>query len=172
MKRTIAAVVLAGILCAAQAFAAAEHKTGVVDFQRAVSETKEGAAARSALLKRSEQLNDELKVIQGEFEKLKGDLEKNGSTMTPEARNEKELQLQQKGRDFQKRQRDAQEEMKQTEADLIQKLVGKLSLLMGKIGEDEGYEIIVEQSAGVRFYSKKVDVTPELIKKADEAYSK
>ena len=29
-----------------------------------------------------------------------------------------------------------------------------------------------EQNAGVRFFSKKIDVTPLLIKKADEMYGK
>lgn len=172
MKRIITALALATTIIAVPAFAASEHKIGVVDLQRAVSETKEGIAARALIFKKSEQLNNELKGIQGDFDKLKAELEKDGSSMKAEIRGEKELQLQQKSRDFQKRQRDAQEELKQMEADLLQKLIGRLSLLMGKIGDEGKYELIIEQSTGVRFYSKNADITPILIKKADETPDK
>ena len=172
MKHIITALALATTIIAAPVFAASEHKIGVVDLQRAVSETKEGVAARALIFKKSEQLNNELKGIQGDFDKLKAELEKDGSSMKAEIRGEKELQLQQKSRDFQKRQRDAQEELKQMEADLLQKLIGRLSLLMGKIGDEGKYELIIEQSTGVRFYSKSADITPILIKKADETSGK
>jgi len=92
--------------------------------------------------------------------------------MKPDVRVEKERLLQQQGRDLQKRQRDAQEEVKLMEAELLEKLIAKLSLLMGKIGDEGEYTLIVDQSAGVRYHSKKNDITPLLIKKADEAYKK
>jgi outer membrane protein len=171
MKQIIAALALFAII-ALPPFAAASDKIGVVDMQRAVSETKEGVAARNDILKKTEQLNNELKRIQTDFEKVKGELEKGGATMKADVRAEKERQLQQKGRDFQKRQRDAQEEIKQMEADLLQKLINKLSLLLGKIGDEGGYALITDLSGGVRFYSKSVDITPLLIKKADETYGK
>ncbi len=172
MKRTIAALVLATIIAATSAFAAPDQKIGVVDLQRAVSETKEGVAARADIFKKTEQLNSELKGIQVDFEKLKADLEKDGASMKAEVRAEKESRLQQKSRDFQKRQRDAQEEIKQMEADLLQKMINRLSLLIGKIGDEGEYAVIIEQSVGMRYYSKNVDITPLLIKKADETYAK
>lgn len=172
MKRTIVALALTSIIAAVPAFAAQDQKIGVVDLQRAVSETKEGVAARADIFKKTEQLNNELKGIQGDFEKIKADLEKNGASMKADVRAEKEGQLQQKSRDFQKRQRDAQEEIKQMEADLLQKMINRLSLLMGKIGDEGNYAVIIEQSAGMRYYSKNVDITPLLIKKADETFGR
>ena len=172
MKRVITLLFLIAMISATSVFAASEQKIGVVDMQRAVSESSEGGAARAEIFKKTEQFNNELKSIQSDFEKLKAELEKDGSNMKAETRAEKERQLQQKSRDFQKRQRDAQEEIKQLDADLLQKMMGRLSQLMGKIGEDEGYSLIIEQGAGVRFYSNKIDITPLLIKKADETYGK
>ncbi|MEI7817501.1 MAG: OmpH family outer membrane protein [Desulfuromonadales bacterium] len=172
MKRTIAALVLTAIVAVTPAFADSSQKIGVVDLQRAVSETKEGVAARADIFKKTEQLNNELKSIQGDFEKLKAELEKEGTGMKAEARAEKESRLQQKSRDFQKRQRDAQDEIKQMEADLLQKMINRLSLLMGKIGDEGNYAVIIEQSVGMRYYNKNVDITPLLIKKADETYGK
>ncbi len=172
MKRLIVTGALVAGLAALPGFASAETKIGVVDMQRAVSETAEGVAARASIFKKSEQLNNELKGIQSDFEKLKAELEKDGSSMKQDVRADKEQQLQQKSRDFQKRQRDAQEELKQMEADILQKLVGRLSLLIGKIGEREKIELILDQSAGVRFYSKSIDITPQLVKMADETNGK
>lgn len=172
MKRIIAALVLTTAMAATSAFAAADQKIGVVDLQRAVSETKEGIAARADIFKKTEQLNNELKGIQSDFDKLKTELEKDSSSMKADVRADKERLLQQKSRDFQKRQRDAQEEIKQMEADLLQKMVNRLSLLIGKIGDEGEYAVIMEQSAGMRYYSKSVDITPILIKKADETNGK
>ena len=168
----VSVLLLTAVVATVPAFAASEQKIGIVDLQRTVSETKEGGAARAEIFKRTEQFNNELKGIQGDFEKLKTELEKEGASMKGETRAEKERQLQQKSRDFQKRQRDAQEELKQIDADLLQGMIARLSLLIGKIGEEEGYSLIIEQNAGVRFFSKKIDVTPLLIKKADETYGK
>lgn len=171
MKQIITLLTLATLLSTAPAFSA-EMKIGVVDLQRAVSETKEGVAARNEIFKKTEQFNAELKTIQTGFDKLKAELEKDGAAMKGEVRAEKEQQLQQMIRDFQKRQRDAQEELKQIEADMLQKLVTKLALIMGKIGDEGEYSLILEQRDGVRYISKKVDITPLVIKKADEAYAK
>ena len=168
----VSALLLTAVVATVPAFAASEQKIGIVDLQRTVSETREGGAARAEIFKRTEQFNNELKGIQGDFEKLKTELEKEGASMKGETRAVKERQLQQKSRDFQKRQRDAQEELKQIDADLLQGMIARLSLLIGKIGEEEGYSLIIEQNAGVRFFSKKIDVTPLLIKKADEMYGK
>jgi outer membrane protein len=156
----------------APVFAVAGQKIGIVDMQRAVSETREGGDARAVIFKRTEKLNNELKGIQSDFEKLKTELEKEGAAMKAETRADKERLLQQKSRDFQKRQRDAQEELKQLDADLLQSMINRFSLLLGKIGEENAYDLILDQSAGVRFFNKKIDVTPLLIKKADETFAK
>lgn len=167
MKRLMVALALfavAGVLPAQ----AAPERVGVVDMQRAVSESKEGRAARAEVLKRTEQYNAELKALLEQIEGLKSDLKKNGSTLSAEQRGEKEQQLQQKGRDFQKRQRDAQEELKQLESDRVNTIVKRLGVLLGKIGDEEGYAVILDQAVGVRYLSKAVDMTPLLVKKADE----
>lgn len=167
MKRLLLVLVLSVISGAFPAQAAPE-RVGVVDMQRAVSESKEGKAARAEVLKKKEQYNAELKALLEQIESLKSDLKKNGSGLSAELRREKEQQLQQKRRDFQKRQRDAQEELKLLETDLVNVIVKRLGLLLGKIGDEEGYAVILDQAAGVRYLSKVVDVTPLLVKKADE----
>jgi len=167
MKRLIVAFALFAVAGVVPAQAAPE-RVGVVDMQRAVSESREGKAARAEVLRKKEQYSAELKTLLEQIEGLKSDLKKNGATLSAELRGEKEQQLQQKGRDFQKRQRDAQEELKLLETDRVNLIVKRLGLLLGKIGDEGGYAVILDQAAGVRYLSKAVDVTPLLVKKADE----
>jgi len=167
MKRLIVALALFAVAGVVPAQAAPE-RVGVVDMQRAVSESREGKAARAEVLRKKEQYSAELKTLLEQIEGLKSDLKKNGSTLSAEQRGEKEQQLQQKGRDFQKRQRDAQEELKLLETDRVNAIVKRLGQLLGKIGDEGGYAVILDQAVGVRYLSKAVDVTPLLVKKADE----
>jgi len=172
MKRVLAAGILAALLVSGTAHAAPEANIGTVDLQRAVSESKEGAAARASLLKKTDALNAELKVLLAEAEKLKAELEKGSDKLSADERAEKSRLLQKKGRDFQNRQREAQEELKQTESDFLKKLLAKFGVLLAKIGEDDNFTVILDRNAGVFYAGTQTDVTPALVKRADEEYRK
>ena len=152
------------------AFAAAEGKIGTVDLQRAVTESKEGGAARAELLKRTEQLNAELKQLLAETDKLRGEFEKEGDKLREEERAEKQRHLQKKAREFQLRQAEAQEELKQTESAALKRLVGKFGAILNKIGTDGDYAAILDRNSGVYYAGKKTDVTPLLVQQADKEY--
>jgi len=170
MKKLLASGILAALLAAGAAYAAPVEKIGTVDLQRAVSESKEGAAARESLLKRTELLNAELKVLLAEAEKLRAELEKGSDALSADERAEKTRLLQKKGRDFQNRQREAQEELKQVESDHLKKLVPRLTAILARIGEEENFSVILDRSAGVFYAGSKTDVTPTLVELADKQY--
>ncbi|HBG08297.1 MAG: hypothetical protein A2075_11675 [Geobacteraceae bacterium GWC2_58_44] len=172
MKKTLVSGILAALLATGAAHAAPVEKIGTVDLQRAVSESKEGAAARADLLKQTELLNAELKVLLAEAEKLRTELDKGSDTMSADERAEKSRLLQKKGRDFQNRQREAQEELKQIESDHLKKLVAKLGVILAKIGEEEKFSVILDKNTGVFYAGGQTDVTPTLVKKADKEYQK
>lgn len=172
MKRTLAAGILATLLVTGAAHAAPAEKIGTVDLQRAVSESKEGAAARALLLKQTDAFNVELKTLLAEFERLQAELEKSAGAMSEDERAEKSRLLQKKGRDFQNRQREAQEELKQIESDHLKKLVAKLGALLAKIGEEENFSVILDKKSGVFYAGERTDVTPKLVKKADQEFQK
>lgn len=143
-----------------------------VDLQRAVSESKEGMAARADLLKKTEQFNADLKVMLAEIEKSRAEFEKVAPTLSVEERAEKELALQKKGRDFQNRQREAQEELKQLESDHLKKLLAKFRVVMAKMGEEDHYAVILDRSVGVFYTGKEIDITAQLIQRADKDYGR
>ena len=172
MKRTLASGMLAALLATGVAHAAPVERIGTVDLQRAVSESKEAAAARANLLKQTELFNTELKALLAEVEKLRAELEKGSETMSAEERAEKSRLLQKKGRDFQNRQREAQEELKQIESEHLKKLVARLGAILAKIGEEEDFSVILDKNSGVFYAGSKTDLTPMLVKKADQEYQK
>ena len=123
MKRVLSTGILAALLATGVAHASSQPNIGTVDLQRAVSESKEGAAALANLIKKGEILNSELKALLADAEKLKAELEKGSDKLSTDQRAEKTRLLQKKGRDLQNRQREAQEELKQTESDYLKKLL-------------------------------------------------
>lgn len=170
MKNICIAIALGFILAVNPAVAATKAKIGVVDLQRAVSETKEGIAARATIQKMTEQYNAELKSMLTEIEKLGAEL-KNDKKPSNDARIEKEKLLQKKNREFQNRKRDAEEDLKLQENGYLVKLVNRLGLLMEKIGDEEGYSAIIDRSSA-RYVAKESDITAILVKRADSEEAK
>jgi len=172
MKRLSVSAMLISFLASGVAYAAPQINIGTVDLQRAVSESKEGAADRASLLKKGEVLKTELKVLLEAAEKLKAELEKGSDKLSADERAEKTRLLQKKGRDFQNRQREAQEELKQVENDYLKKLLAKFGTILKKIGDDDNFTVILDRNAGVFYAGSKTDVTPALVKRADDEYQK
>jgi len=169
MKRIIIAIIL---LVSSTAFAAAPPKIGVIDLQRAVSESKMGIAARAVIIQKTEQLNADLKFQLADIEKLRAEFEKDAAKLSPEAKLEKERLIQKKSRDLQNRQRESQEEIKQMEADSLSKILNHLGGILAKLGDDGGYAIIIEKGVGTTYFSKQIDVTPIVVKMSDTGNEK
>jgi outer membrane protein len=165
MNRILFTVIL---LVSSAAFAATPPKIGVVDLQRAVSESKAGMAERVKMLQKTDQINAELKLRLAEIEKLKAEFEREASKFTQEVRLVKERLIRKKSRDLQNLQRESQEEIKQIEADSLNKILNHLGGILGRLGDEGGYAIILEKGGGTTYFSKQVDVTPLLIKMSDE----
>jgi len=157
---------------AGTASAATENRIGTVDLQRAVTESKEGSVARADLLKKTEQLNAELRGQLADAEKVRAELEKESGKLSVDERAEKQRLLQKKMRDFQNRQREAQEEIKQAESDSIRKIIAKFGVILEKLGADGDYSAILDRNSGVFYAGKKTDVTPLLVKQADQEYQR
>ena len=172
MRRTFVALVIAFVMTAGQALAVSEVKIGVVDLQRAVTESKEGIAARAELLRKTEEFNAELKLMMADFEKMRAELEKDASKLSTDAKAEKEKQIQKKGRDFQNRQREAQEEIKLLETEQVKKVVLHLGAVLARIGDDGNYTAVLDRNTGVFYASKGIELTTVLVKRADEEYRK
>ncbi|MEW6416909.1 MAG: OmpH family outer membrane protein [Nitrospirota bacterium] len=152
-------------------FAADIIKFGSMDLQKALNESEAGKKAKSdleTLIKSKESIiNEKSKVV----EKLRGELEKQSSVLSAEARKSKEDELEKLLREYQRAVQDSQAEIKKKEGELTETIIKELREIVEKIGEEEGYTLIVEK--GLVLYSNKgIDLTDTVIKKYNESKAK
>jgi len=169
-KITIALVAL--LLFAAPAFAAT--KIATVDLQKALNLSKAGAAAKAEIAAQAKELETEFKIKQGEFLKLKGELEKQAALLSDTAKEEKIKEYQKRATELQQFKQNAQRKLQQEDGKRTQSILKELSVLLKKFGKDGGYTLIVERSEGGVVYSADNvdDLTDKLIKAYDASKKK
>lgn len=151
--------------------AAENIKFGSIDVQKILNESEAGKKAKTDLesLIKSKQvsIDEKGKAI----EKMKADIEKQASVLSADARKTKEDELEKLIREYQRLVQDSQAEVKKREAELTDGILKDIREIIDKIGEEEGYTLIVEKGMIV-YSSKGIDVTDSIIKKFDELRSK
>ena len=175
MKKVAWLVVVLLLLTGTSALAAEliTAKIGYVDLVKALNESESGKKAKADLeflIKTKQTTIDEKgKAI----EKAKADLEKQSSVLSPDARKAKEEEMERLLRDYQRLVADSQSEVKKKEGELTNDILKDLRAIVQKIGEDEGYTLILESAEGQILYAKKeADLTETAMKKFNESRAK
>ncbi len=158
---------VAGLLLAAPA--RAEQRIGYVDLQRALNEVEEGKAAKAALkaeFDSKQKLLDEKKT---EFEKLRGDFEKQASLMSEDARRQKQGELEKKGQELQGFFMQQQKELSERERETTRGIFTKMSAVVREIAEAEGVSVVLQSEALV-YGAPSLDLTNELVRKYNDRH--
>ena len=166
MNKIVIAVAVAVALLPAVAFgqAAQPLKIGFIDLQKVMLESEKGKAARKALTDEAEKLKKNLTQKQDEIQKLKDTLEKQGATITPEARAEREKQYQAKLKDYQRLASDFEAELRQKDVEASTKILKDLEEVVKRLGDTEKFTLIFERTqSSVLFGSPSADVTDKVI---------
>ena len=178
MKR-IAWLVVALLLFAGQyahaevKISGTEVKIGVVDLMRALNESDAGKKAKTDLEGLIKGKQVQLDVKGKEIEKLKGEVEKQSSVLSAEARKSREEELERMLRDYQRLVSDSQAEVKKKENEVTGGIIREIRAILDKIGEEGGYTLVVENAEGIILYSKKdLDLTDSVIKRYNESKAK
>lgn len=169
MKKIVIALV-ALLLLSAPVFAST--KIAYVDLQKALNLSKSGAQAKSDIAAQAKEFETEFKIKQGEFLKLKGELEKQAALLSDSAKEEKVKEYQKSAGELQKFQKEVQRKLQQEDGKRTQLILKDLSEILQKIGKDGGYSMILERSEGGLVYIAENinDLTDELIKAYDKSY--
>jgi outer membrane protein len=159
---------LAGIASAAEAV-----KIGYVDLRVALNDSDAGKKAKielESLIKTKQVAIDE----RGKgIEKLKADLEKQSSVLSGEAKKSKEDEIERLLRDYQRLVQDSQNELKKKEGELTGSILKEIRDVVEKIGQDEGYSLLLENVEGIILYSRKdLDITDRVVKAYNEVKAK
>jgi outer membrane protein len=173
MKYLVTSFFIFAILFTPHISKAQSMNTACVDLKRVIVESDQGKQIQKVLTDEAERLKKTLDAKQDELQKLKDAIEKQGATITPEARLEKEKQYQSKLKDYQRLSGDYQTELQQKDSEYMQKILSELEGIIKALGEKEKYLIILEKSQGGILYSAPtVDITDKVIAAFNEAAKK
>ena len=146
----------------------AEIKIGCVDIQKAMNECQAGIEAKKSIAKEMEKLQKLFGERQRELQAMKESLDKQGPMMKPDAREAKEREFQTKVRDYQRWLEDQQKDIQQKGREMERTISQGLQKVIKKIGEEEGYALVLEKNENiVLFSSKAIDFTDRVIKTYD-----
>lgn len=168
MRKLVLVVAIIFVLPLSSLAADDYTKFGSLDLQKVLNESEAGKKAKSdleALIKSKESTIKE----KGEaIEKLKGELEKQSSVLSAEAKKKKEDELEKLLREYQRIIQDSQAEVKKKEGELTDTIIKEIRETIEKIGKEEGYALIIER--GMVLYSNKgIDITDRVMKEYNES---
>jgi outer membrane protein len=153
------------------AVAHADIKLGYVDLQRALQEVAEGKDARARL---KTELDKKKADFEGEQAKLRDDkavLDKQGSMMSEEVRNQKFTELQKRLFELTQRAEKLQAEMAQSEQRELKKIFEKMDPIIASIAVREQLTMVFEKTdSGLVYAPASLDVTNELVRTYNDKY--
>ncbi|MCC6933074.1 MAG: OmpH family outer membrane protein [Deltaproteobacteria bacterium] len=147
--------------------AAADLKVGIVDLQKALSQTKNGAKAQKDFEAEIKSLQTNVDGKKGEYDKALADFNKQKDSLNAKARQEKEDQIIKLEKDWKRDVNDAQEQIRRKNTQIIGEFGQKLRAAVQTVGKEEGYTLVVEKN--ITLYAVDgIDVTDKVVKKFDE----
>ncbi len=162
------------VLTAAVTLSAVAHadiKLGYVDLQRALQEVAEGKDARARLKTDLDKKKAEFESEQAKLRDDKAVLDKQGSMMSEEVRNQKFTELQKRLFELTQRAEKLQAEMAQSEQRELKKIFEKMDPIIASIAVREGLTMVFEKTdSGLVYAPASLDVTNELVRTYNDKY--
>jgi len=164
----VGVILLAGFLAPA-ARAAEPVKIGVVDLQRCLNESRMGKKYKAEFTAEADRRKAELEKEEADLKALREEIEKQGLVLSETARAEKEREYKERLAAFKAKFQESQQALQRKDQELTRRILRDLQKVVQKLGETEGYTLILErQEGGVLFMPKAIDITDEVIRRYDE----
>jgi len=140
--------------------AAQAVKVGVVDLQKFQKNSKSFQKASVSVKKRFDDMQQKLNEERNNLAKIEEEFKKQTMMLSLDAQEDKKRELEKKQRHFKFMYDDFTQEMKEVEMDAIKKVMKDLEKIVEKMGEKEGYTIILERrTLGLLYFNNTVDLT-------------
>lgn len=167
MKKSL--LILSFFLASSLAFA--DVKIGVVDLEFALSETQEGAKAKTDLKKEQEDMQADLTKKETGIRSMQSKLQNQMAAMSSEKKQAEEMKIQEKAAELQQLYMSMQQKMMSRQREVMDSLIYKITILSNKLAKEGKFDIILNKSQATVLYAKpEMDLTNQIIAKYNEAY--
>ena len=151
---------------------AKDMKLGYVDMPRALNEVQDGKNAKAKLKKQFEAKQMKLDAEQKRLKGKKDDFAKRVATMRPEVRSQKEQELQRELMQLQQTYVQMQRELMGEETRLTRDISERIKAVVGKIGDRDGYTMILNIGESVLYHKRHMDITDDVVAAYNKQYLK
>ena len=171
MRRTPFAALALVFALVAGATEAQTLKIGYINSQEILLNAPGAKEAQDTFEKDMKGYTDEAQQLQDELQRMQQQLQQQELTLSPEAKRNRQQQIQQKATDAQTRMQELDQLAAQRRAELIQPVMDKVNAVIEKMREEGSYALILDVAAGsIIAADPSLDLTQEVIRrlKAEE----
>ena len=148
--------------------AAADTKLGFVDMQRVVSNSKEAKNVETRLNELLEKKRAQFKPKEEEFNKMRQEFESQQGVLSPEALEERQIELTQMKNKLEREVEQAQEEVAVERRKMLAPLLKRIQDVITDVGKSEGFSMVIERHPGVLFMNESLDITNTVIERLNK----
>ncbi len=166
MRRTPFAALALVFALAAGTAEAQTLKIGYINSQEILAQAPGAKEAQAAFEKDMKGYTDEAQQLQDELQRMQQQLQQQELTLSPEAKRNRQQQIQQKATDAQQRMQELDQLAAQRRAELIQPVMDKVNEVIEKMREEGSYALILDVAAGsIISADPSLDLTQEVIRR-------
>ena len=147
------------------AASAQDLKIAFVDREKALFSTEQGKKARGELQSKVTAAQGQLKPMEDELQKLQAEIESKKFVLSQEALRDMQARMLELQNRYESKGKELQNQLKIDQARLIVPLEEKLKLTIEKLGQEQGYTLILERQApGLIHYAREAqDITDAVV---------
>lgn len=146
-------------------------KVAVINIQGAIIGTKDGQKAAAELDAKTQPKKKDLEQKQNEINVLQDQFNKGQNTLSDSAKNDIYKSIEDKKKRLQRDVEDAQAELEQDQQKILQQLGQKMMAVIEKYARENGYTMVVDVSnpqTPVLYASPSIDITKEIVELYDK----
>ncbi|MBC7363520.1 MAG: OmpH family outer membrane protein, partial [Candidatus Aminicenantes bacterium] len=163
------ALILFFVVTSSPLTAQANLKVAVINSQKAFEQSVEGKKVVSILQEKEQAIKEEIKKRNEEIKKLKDRLANQKLTLSPEAINQLQLEIDQKEAARHKYEQEASADFEQFKSQLIKKIREEMLAVVDELVKEKGYDLVFDLSAsGLIYFHPSFDITEEIIHRYDQ----
>jgi outer membrane protein len=161
------------VVCAAglvsTSTASAQVKLGVINIQRAVTETAEIKKAQNEMLAKYKVRQDALEKAQRELSDIQTQLQASQGKLSPAGEADLQARGQRKQREAQRLSDDLQADVDRDRQDILQRVGTRMTDVVKKLADEKGLDVVIDATTAVTF-KPALEITNDAIAAYDKAF--